>query len=969
MRIFNSLKLIGLIFMLGLWTVIATANEVRYGYDAAGQLIRAVMPDDGDGIRYLYDEAGNLLAVEVALPVEPPTTPDHSDYRIRCQEEQDIWLPGEHLHAVALSNEQVEILQQTFTADGIQLRLKAHCAQPLEGVLIRVRTLEGVVEIPLTVQSRLPRLTIGPVPVALDPGAAADVYVTLSHLEGRQYPLSLTIEDPSIAEILNPVELLSSTENTEVFRVARIRALQGTGITSLAVTIDGVGRINVPVLVMEQAARSTAVTSAPVGVMRTTSQFDDVALSIRLQQLVGVYLGRVIHDLSPRTVALDQENVVVDIKGVGLNSAASVRVIPDDGVVVLGTEFVDDGVMRVSLSVAADAPLGFRQIEVWDEQGPIAAGSAMADRLLVSHNEPVVQSIYPNEIEVGELAVPILIRGLHLDDVHSIEVVPSDGVYVRDVSAHEDGNAVTVGIGARAGATVGPREIIVRTPVAEAEPVQSHSNILYLVDQLEDWPVSLVSEPLSVFVQSERQADVHDHSIAAPSLGVAVGRHISGIEPSYLVVGQEQEVTLLGGGFHDGLQLAILPESGITVLEPPMLSDDGRSATVMLHVDHGVDLGLRQVELVGGLGQVFAPSHPLADRLRVVPADIQVDSTATQVVNAGEVSVIELKGQYLDFVDAIQIESDSGLQVGAVRVRPGSEGEVLDITLWVPESAAPGDYVVNVLAPYGVVAEVLVKVTSSGFSSWLIHSTALGVQVRAQEAERKVMLTAPSIGVERLPLQREQSSDYDLVSNAVGLLKGPAVTSIKPRGAALATGATLEISGHGLSQVTDVQVLDEGVEVQSWQFDATNGLLSADVFITATTPIGPKQVLLLEGERPIPVVGGESSLFYVHDSTPELRGVSPAWVGRGNRGILTIDGRFLRGVERVSIEPAVGVELGDRVYGCTGDEQLQISFNVLDDAEAGEYQLRVHVPGASSEMLVLRVEAGVNSEIQEAPCL
>ena len=145
------------------------AAEQSYDYDALGRLVRSTAA--GNSVEYRYDSAGNLLEVTGNQPVVVPTISTATPDALRRGQVAQITLNGS-----GLAYASVTAPSSSFTVSGVSAQpsklsfnLVVADDATLGGQTFSVSNSAGSANFVLTVNPKLPVLSVAPLPLAVAP--------------------------------------------------------------------------------------------------------------------------------------------------------------------------------------------------------------------------------------------------------------------------------------------------------------------------------------------------------------------------------------------------------------------------------------------------------------------------------------------------------------------------------------------------------------------------------------------------------------------------------------------------------------------------------------------------------------------------------------------------------------------------------------------------------------------------------
>jgi hypothetical protein len=130
----------------------------------------------------------------------------------------------------------------------------------------------------------------------------------------------------------------------------------------------------------------------------------------------------------------------------------------------------------VALTVAPDAPLGWREMALATSNGSVPFVAASVARFYVGAAVPTLESIEPILGSQGTVHT-LIIRGRDLHDAIAVTATPADGIrFAFPIVIDPDGRRLTVPFEIAADAPLGARVIRVTTPAATSSEAAVPAN-------------------------------------------------------------------------------------------------------------------------------------------------------------------------------------------------------------------------------------------------------------------------------------------------------------------------------------------------------------------------------------------------------------------------------------------------------------------------------------------------------------
>ena len=199
-------------------------------------------------------------------------------------------------------------------------------------------------------------------------GKSRQFTVRLSNVDTLSHAIGLSTSDATIATV-SPASVIIPAGATEVF--ANITGLKG-GTTEINLVSTSLKSTKAPVFITADFVGISTSYAKLLGVLleETPTPVTTTYTPI-VSPLLGVFFGgSYIEAISPKAIAIGSNAVPLIISGSELQAAASVSVIPADGV-TLGTLTVapDGKSVTVPVTVALNAPTTTRQVVLKNAAG------------------------------------------------------------------------------------------------------------------------------------------------------------------------------------------------------------------------------------------------------------------------------------------------------------------------------------------------------------------------------------------------------------------------------------------------------------------------------------------------------------------------------------------------------------------------------------------------------------------------
>ncbi len=433
--------------------------------------------------------------------------------------------------------------------------------------------------------------------------------------------------------------------------------------------------------------------------------------------LVGVTVGSVISDFSPRSIAKG-DSLVLRLHGAGLQAVDALSLEPATGLTVGAVTPAADGLsVDVAVTAAGDAPLGLRRLRVTAAGTAIAFAAVQEPLLLVTPVVPVLESLDPPTAKPGS-SIALTLRGRNFLNTQQVRVTPSAGVSVGTPNVNAEGSEATVSLIIAADAAKGPRTVTLLTAAGETSATPGPNNQLSIGDVqstvsalmaptvgvlLGDGPTgpgitallpaSLVGVEL---LQDSPPASSRELLLRAPATGVLLGAGVSGLSPAALLRGQSLELVVSGVALPTDASLQLQPSGQLDLQGTAQVSADGSSLrqTVVAKADALVQP--YQLLVLDDIGKPI-PTLGNAARLQleVVAGLPDIVSIEPILARQGDVLVLRVRGTRLQGVQRVEAVPAGALVFGdTADIKP--DGSELTIPVAVRSDAPTGAYTIRV---------------------------------------------------------------------------------------------------------------------------------------------------------------------------------------------------------------------------------------------------------------------------------
>lgn len=940
------------IILLSFFAIAAIqAAEQNYDYDPLGRLVRSV--GGGNAVEYRYDAAGNLLEVTGNLPATAPTVSNVAPATLRRGQTAQIALNGTGLSfaSVTSSSAAFNLSGVNAQASTLTFNLAVADSAALGGHTFTVSNSAGSATFVVTVNPKLPVLSVAPVPLAVAPDNVPRSFsVNLTNADTVAHTVNLSTTNSAIATV-SPVSLSIAPGQTSV--LASITGVSG-GSTTLSLTSPSLQTVQAPVFVTTEFAGINTSNAPLVGVVLEKPPAPPGSQTIQLgaRADVGVVVGGHIRDITPKAVPRGT-SATVTLFGRGLETAVAANLNPSDGVTLGSLSAAPDGFSAtLSVTVADTAPATLRQIVLTDGAGNrFPAARADSDRLLIAYPAPVVESITPVFGTVGA-PVAVTLRGRNLQQ-GKVQLSPGTGIQVDGAPVvNADGTAMTFNLGIGSLTALGEHLVTVFTPGGVSANIKGPQNTFTVVTALNETITPISAPQVGVVLQAEAPPPTsQDYGLNAPHLGIAVGAVVTGLAPRAGIVGETVVLTLQGQELSGITSLTFTPGDGLTV-QSVTPAVDGKSVAASVVVAANAPKTIRTVKALAG-----SVSIPFSDarqsQFQVTASLPRVDSVTPVNLVIGTSSVaLTVRGVNFKDASLVSVSPASGITVSQPLVN--ADSTEISVNVAIASSAVAGQRVVTVATPAGTTdsvstpANTLNLVNTLGDTITPIQAPALGVVKLDDTPPPSIdsLLASPDVGV---VLQADApppgTQDIYLGNTRLGVAVGPVAKTLQASALRPGISGTLTVSGVELDAVSTVSVNPATGITLGTPTTQPDGLsLSVPVTLAANAPAGVKELKLSNGATPVLFTEAAAARFIVATDEPRIDSIAPILARQGDTVTLTVRGAHLSH-STVLIEPVAGVVLGSAPVISADGTQLTLGMFLPADAALGGRVIRIQTPG------------------------
>ncbi len=772
----------------------------------------------------------------------------------------------------------------------------------------------------------------------------------------------LTSDAPAIATVPASVVIPEGASSADL-------TVHGAGVgqTQIRASRSDWATASLPVSVIAAPVtlNYTPVTSYLVGVTVGAGTGQTQTAETLASVPVGVVVGPYALDIIPAAGVVGTQ-VTLSIRGQGLNGVTSVEFLPADGLTV-GAPVVSGDARTVTVPVTIDAAAtkGLRKLVLKTSAGNVPFARPAGNQFLVTAPIPELDSITPQVILAGAAPVTLTVRGRNLRDLTSVRFEPAQGISaLGSLTANADGTQMTFSVQADAGATSGPRTLVVIGAAGESSAAPTSGNTIQVAHAIGanfrdlSSPVvgvvvgSASSEPTTLAVGPLVSAAVGvvvgqidggaqtSRLVFSSGVGVVVGSGAIDMTPKAGVVGTTVVLTIQGQSLGGVTTVRLLPADGIGV-GAPVVSANGNQITVSLTIDAAAAKTIRRVVLQTATNTVLPFVVDSRSQFLVTSPVPEIDSISPQVLLPGQSSVnLTVRGRNLRDVTAVRFDPAQGIApTGLVSI--------------VNADATQIQVSVNVAADAAVGPRTLIAIAAGGEST-SVASPANTVQIAGQIGGAYSDLVSPLVGVVIAPAPSAPLQDSVFAQN-VGVVVGPVVATMSPAGAIKGSSGNLVFTGFDLGAVSSASLVPTAavgdVTLGTPAANAEGTEVTVPYGVSASAPSGTYRLILSTGSGassvPVLAPNPQKLLWRVLDQ-PTLSSFSPLVLQQGRAYGLVVRGTNLKEVTRIRIEPAADLAIEETPPTWASDamgETLTVHLLVGAAAATGPRVIRLECPG------------------------
>jgi hypothetical protein len=298
-------------------------------------------------------------------------------------------------------------------------------------------------------------------------------------------------------------------------------------------------------------------------------------------------------------------------------------------------------------------------------------------------------------------------------------------VAVSGAVANGDGTQVTATVSVAAAAALGPRAIVLDTPVESVGETPTPANTVQIVGTPASMisplfaplvgvvrghaggasqAIELASALLGVHVAQTPPTVVRGVDLRAALTGVVIGPAATAASPRYLPAGQSAVLRVEGVGLDAVTALQLVPDAGIALDAALEHVAEGGALTVPVSVAADAAQIPRRLVLLDGAGAEIPFALPHAAVVQVVGNEPRIDSIDPIQVTPGRTITLTIRGGNLFGVSAVTASPSTGLTF-SVSPSGNADGTEVQVALTVAADAPGGPRVIRVVASTGTTTD------------------------------------------------------------------------------------------------------------------------------------------------------------------------------------------------------------------------------------------------------------------------
>jgi YD repeat-containing protein len=568
-----------------------------------------------------------------------------------------------------------------------------------------------------------------PVVTSVEPfQAAPNMFGIALRVRGRNLHTAESILIPAASNVRISRAFTVNAEGTEIVGGMEVplNAVPGSypvQVVTSAGTSDGVPTpMNTFTVVNEIQSIFTPINAPLVGVVNGGAVLPQPLTGPLFSNLVGVAVGGVVSNVAPRAAIVGQTTSVT-LSGNALQGVTGVQITPADGLTMGPVAVAPDGrSATLDVTAAADAPRTLRRLRVLAGTQTVPLSAPELGAFLVTLPVPVLESVAPLNLRAGDPPLSFTVRGKNLHGLTAIRFQPDTGIAVgSNITVDGAGASATVSVTVAAGASTGPRVVVVETPAGASSAVASIANTVTVAGTISavydgivaplvgvqngtlppPAPVTyapILAAPVGVLIPTTPTPVSTVSGLFAPPAGVVVGPAALLLEQTPLLAGGSGTLSVTGVGLNAVTQLQVSPATGIT-LGAPTITGNGSQLTVPVTVAAGAATSPRQLRLAAGATPVSF-TQGATSVFHVAAAAPQIDSIEPILGRQGESFLLLIRGAHLQAATMVLAEPAQGVELTTAPV-VNAAGTEATVGLRIAPTAALGSRVIRVVTPGG----------------------------------------------------------------------------------------------------------------------------------------------------------------------------------------------------------------------------------------------------------------------------
>lgn len=472
-------------------------------------------------------------------------------------------------------------------------------------------------------------------------------------------------------------------------------------------------------IALENVADIQALTAAMIGVDKGI----EGQLEEREQEAYGLLLGvlrpPIVMGIEP-SVGVIGTTVELILEGVGLGAVDALQFLPDTGLSVSPPTVAPDGKsVSATLTIAEDAPMTTREVQVLADASAVPFASAETGRFEIVPPPPLLNSVSPIYLQTGVADNLLALHGMHFREA-VVSIEPSHGITVGGHVVSDEETRLSVQVGVSQDAEPGPRWIEVITPGGSSgtaasvrntvnvitEPGPTYESIVgpglgvvRLVDDPEPVPENIPVRSSFVGV-TKNAAPIDIATEVTPlvaAIGVAKGPLITDRSPAAALPGDVVDFVLSGDQL-TAASVEFAPSDYLEFVQLPAVDPDGAALRFSIAVEAGAPPSIRRLIVNNEDGSVVPFLDPRHTQFEIGYGAPEIDSIEPILARQGDVTELVVRGRNLFKAFEVFPEPSSGLRFSPY-IDVNESGTQLTVRMAVDEDAPLGSRVIRTAVP------------------------------------------------------------------------------------------------------------------------------------------------------------------------------------------------------------------------------------------------------------------------------